>query len=153
LSLRAVLGRFVTGVTVVTAATPDGPVGITANSFTSVSLDPALVLFCIHHGSRVRTGFTGAGSFVVNILAEHQEPLSRKFAGPVEHRSEGVRFHYGRTGAPILADAMAYLDCDLYQQFDAGDHVIVLGQVRDHRVQRLGHRPLTVYRGRYGTVG
>lgn len=151
-TLRAVLGLFTTGVTVVTATGPDGPIGVTANSFASVSLDPALVLFCIHRASRIRPALTDDGPFAINILAAHQEPLSRRFAGPVERRTEGVRFHHGVTGAPVLTDATAYLDCDLYRQFDAGDHVVVIGRVRDHGVQHPGHRPLTFYRGRYGTV-
>lgn len=151
-ALREVLGKFVTGVTVITAAGPDGPVGITANSFTSVSLDPALVLFCVHEASRVRATFGASSSFAVNILAAHQESVSRRFAGPADLRTEGVEFRRGSSGVPLLTDALAYLDCDLHQQISAGDHVIVIGRVRDVEVQCSGMRPLTFYGGRYASL-
>jgi flavin reductase (DIM6/NTAB) family NADH-FMN oxidoreductase RutF len=147
-TLRDVLGKFVTGVTVVTAGGPSGPVGITANSFTSVSLDPALVLFCLHRSSRVRETFDTSRSFAVNILAGHQEALSRRFSSPVQRRTEGVEFTRGATGAPILAQALAYLDCELHRQIDAGDHVIVLGEVKAWHIQSTA-APLAFYGGRY----
>ncbi|WP_019548494.1 flavin reductase family protein [Streptomyces sulphureus] len=147
--LRDVLGRFVTGVVAVTAAGPDGPVGLTANSFTSVSLNPPLVLFCVHRSSRVRQAFAQAGAFGVNILDESQEAVSRQFSRPAEERAGGLTFHRGQTGAPLLTDALAYLDCELEEQIEAGDHIIVLGRVRDHEVQWEGRRPLAFFSGRY----
>jgi 3-hydroxy-9,10-secoandrosta-1,3,5(10)-triene-9,17-dione monooxygenase reductase component len=150
--LREVLGKFVTGVVVVTASGNTGPVGLTANSFTSVSLDPPLVLFCVHRSSRVRGTFEVAGAFGVNILSEHQEAVSLQFSRPRDGRAEGIAFRRGTTGVPLLADALAYLDCDLEQQIDAGDHIIMLGRVRDYKVQRAGHRPLTFYSGRYSRL-
>lgn len=151
-SLRDVLGQFVTGVVVVTASGPLGPVGLTANSFTSVSLDPPLVLFCVHRSSRVRQVFDSAGAFGVNILSEQQESVSRQFARPSDERAHGLSFHHRGTGVPLLTDALAYLECEVEQQIDAGDHVIVLGRVRDHKVQRAGHRPLTFFSGRYAKL-
>ncbi|MFJ6675693.1 flavin reductase family protein [Actinosynnema sp. NPDC091369] len=152
-SLREALGRFVTGVTVVTAASEQGPVGLTVNSFTSVSLDPALVLFCLRRDSRVGDVFESAASFAVNILGEHQESVSKRFSGPVEERTEGVALDFGVTGAPLLADALAYLDCDLHRRIDAGDHVIIIGWVRDFEIRRAEARPLAFYGGRYAVLG
>src|SRR5947207_10192254 len=150
--LRDVLGRFVTGVTVVTASGTEGPVGITANSFTSVSLDPALVLFCIHQASRVRATFAVARFFAINILRADQESLSRRFSGPADKRVGGIAFRRGVTGAPLLDDALAYLECSVHRQIDAGDHVIVIGQVCDFKVQETGVQPLAFYRGRYASL-
>lgn len=151
-SLREVLGKFVTGVTVITAFGHEGAVGVTVNSFTSVSLDPALVLFCLKRTSGVRPDFGVARSFAVNILSEHQESVSRRFSRSADKHIEGIAFRSGRTGAPLLSDVLAYLDCDLEQQLDVGDHVIVIGRVRDFKVQTVGVRPLTFYSGRYPSL-
>jgi 3-hydroxy-9,10-secoandrosta-1,3,5(10)-triene-9,17-dione monooxygenase reductase component len=148
-SLRDVLGRFVTGVTVVTASGPGGPVGITANSFTSVSLDPALVLFCVHRDSRVRAILKTSRSFAVNILTRHQESLSRQFSRSSDRRGEDTDFRFSETGTPLLADALAYLDCEVYRHLDAGDHVIVIGRVREYEIQSAAEGPLAFYGGRY----
>jgi flavin reductase (DIM6/NTAB) family NADH-FMN oxidoreductase RutF len=151
--LREVLGRFVTGVVVVTSSDPDGPVGITANSFTSVSLDPPLVLFCVHVSSRARKSFESSRSFAVNILSQRHESLSRHFAGRADRRPGDVDFRCGVTGSPVLADALAYLECDVHRLVEAGDHTIVIGKVREYSVQSPDDRPLAFYGGRYVDLG
>lgn len=148
-ALRQVLATFLTGVTVVTANGPDGAVGVTVNSFASVSLDPALVLVLLKRSSGVRADFTGARCFAVNILSEHQESVSRRFSRSADKFLDEVPYRYGDTGAPLLTEALAYVDCELYEQIDAGDHVIVIGRVRDFKVQRDDARPLVFYGGRF----
>jgi 3-hydroxy-9,10-secoandrosta-1,3,5(10)-triene-9,17-dione monooxygenase reductase component len=146
-TMRAVLGHFATGVTVITAL--DGePVGMAANSFTSVSLDPPLVLFCAAKSSSTWPRIERAGSWCVNVLAEDHETLCRTFAGKAEDRFAGVAWHAGATGAPVLDDALASLDCDTEAQHDAGDHVIVVGRVR--ALHSREGKPLLFYRGGYG---
>lgn len=149
-SFRTVLGHFATGITVITAMDRDEPVGIAANSFTSVSLDPPLVLFCAAKTSGTWPRIQRAGHFTVNVLDEHQEHVSQLFAAKDVDRFARVEWRLGSQG-PILADVHAYLDCTIEAEHDAGDHVIVIG-----RVQELGLTadagPLLFYRGRYGRL-
>jgi 3-hydroxy-9,10-secoandrosta-1,3,5(10)-triene-9,17-dione monooxygenase reductase component len=146
---RQVLGRFATGVTVVTGMAGGEPVGLAVNSFTSVSLEPALVAFCVATASRTWPRLRSAGTFCVNILAEDQEALSRAFAGRPPDRFLGVGWRPGPSGAPILAGGLAWIDCRVDAEHDAGDHVIVVGRVRELDVGHEG-RPLVFYRGGYG---
>jgi flavin reductase (DIM6/NTAB) family NADH-FMN oxidoreductase RutF len=140
-AFRLAMGSFPTGVTVVTMASDDGSMhGLTVNSFTSVSLDPMLVLVCLDQASRGAGLIERAGAFVVNVLSAGQQEVSRRFAdrrrpaGPAMF--DGVPFEPGATGCPVLADATASFDCRLRQSHRAGDHVIVLGEV-----VALVHRP------------
>lgn len=151
-ALRKVLGRFVTGVTVVTAVGASGPVGVTVNSFTAVSLDPALILFCLKASSDICSDFDTVSSFAVNILSERQEEISRRFARSARRWIEGIACKSVSTGAPVLTEALAYLDCDLEDRIEVGDHVIMLGRVRDFGAQRSELRPLTFYAGRYPSL-
>ena len=146
---RQVLGRFATGVTVVTGVVGGDPVGLAVNSFTSVSLEPALVAFCVAKASRTWPRLRATGSFCVNILAEDQEALSRAFAGRPPDRFRGVGWRPGPSGTPILTDVLAWVECAVEAEYDAGDHVIVVGRVRDLDVGHEG-RPLVFYRGGYG---
>lgn len=146
---RQVLGHFPTGVTVVTGVAGGAPLGLAVNSFTSVSLEPALVAFCVARSSRTWPRLREAGTFCVNILTEHQEALSRAFAGRPPDRFLGVGWRPGRSGAPILADVLAWIECTVEAEHDAGDHIIVVGRVEDLDVGREG-RPLVFYRGGYG---
>ncbi|MEV7779641.1 flavin reductase family protein [Kitasatospora sp. NPDC088351] len=145
--LREVCGRYPTGVAVITCEVAGGeePVGLTVNSFTSVSLDPALVLFCVHRDSRVLSVVEKVGAFAVNILAADQADLCRAFARRDTADFGGLRHGPGVTGSPVLADALAFLDCRLHAMFPGGDHVIVVG-----RVVHLGllreDQPLTFFR-------
>jgi flavin reductase len=134
-ALRSVLGRFATGVTVV-AAGRDAPCGMTANSFTSVSVNPPLILVCVNRSAAIHGALTQAGTFAVSVLSARQERVARYFAdhgrprGPDEF--DTVSWSPApRTGSPILHGALAWLDCALTGAYDAGDHVIVLGSVLD----------------------
>jgi flavin reductase len=140
-TFRAAMGSFPTGVTVVTVACDDGSMhGMTVNSFSSVSLDPMLVLVCLDETSRGLGLIERAGAFVVNVLSAGQQDVSRRFAS--RHRPAGsamfdrVPFEPGVTGCPVLAEATASFDCRLRQLNRAGDHLIVLGEV-----VALVHRP------------
>ncbi len=148
-AFRAVLGRYATGVTVVTTRGVEGRLaGLTVNSFTSVSLDPPLVLFCLDRLAGSAPVFAAADCFAVNILATGQSPVSARFADPV-----AVRFvHDGtttwETGAPILTEALAALDCRIHARHDGGDHVILVGRVLRAEVLQ-DTRPLVYWRGDY----
>lgn len=132
-ALRRALGAFATGVTIVTARSAESgePVGFTANSFTSVSLDPPLVLVCLAHTSRGYAVFCEAEGFAVNVLAAHQEAIARRFATPGADKFAETPWHPGRTGAPVLEDCLASFDCAMHQRLTAGDHDILMGRVTD----------------------
>lgn len=131
-ALREVCGRFVTGVVVITFQGADRePTGLTVNSFTSVSLTPALVLFCVHRDSRALTAVEEAGAFAVNILAADQKKLCRAFAARDTARFAGLAHRSGATGTPLIADSLGYLDCRVHAIVPGGDHAIVLGEVVD----------------------
>ncbi|MCK9542450.1 MAG: alpha/beta fold hydrolase [Novosphingobium sp.] len=148
--LRDALGCFGTGVTVVTTMGPDAsPVGFTANSFTSVSLDPPLVLFCIARKSANLAVFQQASGFAINILHIGQQPTSNRFARPSESRFDGVDWEI-RTegGSPILIGSRASFDCRTYAMHDGGDHLIVVGEVKQADFEP--HRdPLLFLQGKY----
>lgn len=151
--LRAVCGHYVTGVTVVTTKVGGHAYGLTINSFASVSLDPPLVLFCIHQKSSIRPLLRDVRVFAVNILAEDQEHLSRTFATRGVSRFDTVPSDTGVSGAPILSEALAYLDCEVRDEMDGGDHTIVLGEVVDLGVLRGDSNPLTFFRSLHGRLG
>ncbi|OQM74235.1 flavin reductase [Manganibacter manganicus] len=130
-ALRDAFGAFLTGVTVVTTHDGNGlPVGFTANSFTSVSLDPPLLLVCLARTSRNFDTLTEAAGFAVNILSEGQKDISNTFARPVEDRFAGLDWQPGPHGAPVLANVAAWFDCALDKVVEGGDHVILLGRVK-----------------------
>jgi 3-hydroxy-9,10-secoandrosta-1,3,5(10)-triene-9,17-dione monooxygenase reductase component len=145
---RTVLGRFPTGVTIVTATTPDGPVGMAVNSFTSVSLDPPLVLFCAAHSSATWPSIRNAGAFTVNILGRGDGELCRRFASKDVDRFADVAHQQGATGAPVLDGVAAHLDCTIDALHDAGDHVIVVGRVACIAA-RADIEPLVFHAGDY----
>jgi 3-hydroxy-9,10-secoandrosta-1,3,5(10)-triene-9,17-dione monooxygenase reductase component len=148
---RTVLGHFATGVTVVTGGGDSGPHGVAANSFTSVSLDPPLVLVCMAHSSTTWPRIRETSAFAVNFLGEDQEELGRRFGTPGGDRFSGLRWDVGVTGAPVLADSLAFVECRMEAEYEAGDHVIVVGRVVDLGVLREG-RPLLFWRGGYGSL-
>jgi flavin reductase (DIM6/NTAB) family NADH-FMN oxidoreductase RutF len=149
-ALRAVLGRFATGVAVVTALGRDGaPVGMTVNSFTSVSLDPPLVLYCANRASRLFPAFTEAPAFAVNILAESQDEVSRRFARQGLDRFGELRHEAGATGAPLLPGSLAVLECATESVVPAGDHALVLGRVTAAAAVPGAGAPLLFYDGAY----
>jgi flavin reductase (DIM6/NTAB) family NADH-FMN oxidoreductase RutF len=148
---RAVLGQFATGVTIITAVDGDEPVGVAANSFTSVSLDPPLVLFCVARTSSTWPRIEQARKFAVNILGEHQEELSGLFAKKGADRFGHTDWHLGVGGSPVLHDTLAYLDCEFWNEYDGGDHIIVVGRVLDLGLHSDAG-PLLFFRGKYGRI-
>jgi len=149
---RTILGHFATGVTVVTGHGPDGPAGMAANSFTSVSLDPPLVLVCMAHTSSTWPAIKASGHFAVNVLGDHQEETCRRFGARSGDRFEGVGWSHGKTGSPILHEAIAYVDCVIDAEYEAGDHMIVVGRVVDLGLPAEGG-PLLFWRGGYARLG
>lgn len=147
--LRRAFGCFATGVTVVTAQTPDGPLAMTANSFSSVSLDPALVLWSPAKNSKRHDAFVHAPHFCIHVLAAGQFAQAQHFA------ANGTDFscfdwHSGPGGAPVLGGCLAEFHCDTFAVHPAGDHSVVLGQIR-HVVYQDGDAPgLLFKRGRFG---
>lgn len=151
-AFRRACGRFATGVAIVTTLDAGGaPCGLTVNSFTSVSLEPPLVLFCLDRGSQALAAFEQANSFVVNILDEAQRELSQRFATRQDDRFAGIDYRLGVSGAPVLADSLAILECRRHAVLDGGDHLVFLGQVID--VSARDGDPLLYFAGRYRQLG
>ena len=146
--MRRVLGTFVSGVTIVTGTTGDGPVGFACQSFASVSLDPPLVLFCAAHTSRSWPKIRATGSFVVNVLAEDQAEVCSVFATAGIDRFAGLSWHHTPWG-PALEDVLASVMCDIEAVHPAGDHDVVIGHVRQLVTSRE-HGPLVYFRGAFG---
>jgi 3-hydroxy-9,10-secoandrosta-1,3,5(10)-triene-9,17-dione monooxygenase reductase component len=148
---RKALGAFPTGVTVVTAQSSDGrDVGVTANSFNSVSLDPPMVLWSLNRASSSLRAFTEASGFAVHILAADQQALSDRFASRREDRFAGLQFQRGIGGAPLFAGCVAQFQCRLAFRYDGGDHEILVGEVV--ALNHSGLPPLVYHGGRYGAV-
>lgn len=149
-SLREVMGAYPTGVTVVAACDADGtPYGLTVNSFTSVSLDPPLVLVCIGHSSTSHDRLIGTKHFAINVLAADQRQTARRFAKePSDGRFGDVPWSTGAGGLPLLDGAVAWLECTVHEVVEGGDHSIVIGRVDR---SALSDRPALVFhRGRMG---
>lgn len=144
--LRSVLGRFATGVTVVTTGTANGPLAMTANSFTSVSLDPPLVLWCPATKSARSPHFVDASHFAIHVLADHQLGIARHFAKSGDDFSCGP-FSTGPHDLPLLDDCAARLICERHAVYPGGDHHIVLGQILD--AVSGDHRPLLFCDGQF----
>ena len=148
---RAALGRFVSGVTVITTLAKDNqPGGITVSAFASVSLEPRLVLACIDRRASVHDYLNEGKHFAVNILAEDQEHLSRRFASKDQERFNGTGYSEGATGAPLLDGALAYLECRVVHAYPGGDHTIIVGEVESVRIAE--RKPLAYYRGGYSQL-
>ena len=146
--LRRAMGRFGTGVTIVSTLDAAGlPVGVTANSFSSVSLDPPIVLWSLRRASPSLAAFDAAGRFVINVLGLEQVELSRRFASPLPDKFAGVERRLGLGGLPVVEGSAAVFECRTEQRLEVGDHVLYLG-----RVEAYGHRqgPTLLYcQGRY----
>jgi flavin reductase (DIM6/NTAB) family NADH-FMN oxidoreductase RutF len=147
---RQVLGHFPTGVTVITAAGESGPVGLSVGSFSSVSLDPPLVAFFAGKASTSYPAIEAAGHYCVNILGDDQEEHARVFAGRGDDKFAGIGWRpSAATGAPVLEDVLAWIDCRIDAVHEAGDHWIVIGRVLDLEIGREGG-PLVFFRGGFG---
>ena len=152
-AFRKALGCFATGVTIITTLDAAGrPVGITANSFTSLSLDPPLVLFCLDRKSSSFEAFHKNKNFMVNILRDTQQELSRTFARSSVDKWNGVAFETWDTGCPVFADSIAAMECSVDEIIEGGDHVILIGKVQRMRFDEGDCQPLLYYRGKYAGV-
>lgn len=147
---RRTLGSYPTGVTIITADHPDGPVGLAVGTFTSVSLDPPLIAFLPDKGSSSFPKIQEAGSFCANILAADQLDVCKTFAARGTDKYASIGWHAGVTGSPILDGALAWIDCDIDRIDEAGDHWFVVGRVRELLVARDDVGPLLFFRGAYG---
>lgn len=154
---RDVLGHFPTGVTVITGLDDEAPVGFTIGSFTSVSLDPPLVGFLPMNDSTTFAAMRASGSFCVNVLSKQQSDLCWKFAksGNESNRFDEVDWHHAQSGSPIIDRAVAWIDCQIEEVYEMGDHLFVLGRVTsleadaDHSGD--GPYPLVFFRGTLGS--
>ena len=145
---RDVMGTFTTGVTIITTLEKKIPYGITANSFTSVSLSPPLVMFCLGKSSTNFDAFMNSDCFAVNILTAKQDALSAHFATFEGDRFDGLNYSTWETGAPILENVVSAIDCRREATHDAGDHVIMVGLVVRAEVQNQSS-PLLYFKGGY----
>ena len=161
---RDLVGHFATGVTVITMA-GEVPRGMTANSITSVSLDPQLLLVCVDKGATTHDPLLNAGAFAINILAADQRETSDFFAlhgedheqalrtGDIPDRMGGFPHRSGATGSPILDGTLGWLDCRIWKNYDGGDHTIVVGEVVDMELSRRNGVPLLFFTGGYRHIG
>jgi flavin reductase (DIM6/NTAB) family NADH-FMN oxidoreductase RutF len=151
-SFRSVLGRFASGITVVTTVDAQGrDVGMTVSAFASASLLPPLISICIDHTASMHGALCIAERFGVNILASEQEALSRRFATmESSHRFDGLGYERGESGVVLLDDALAHLECRRMAQYEAGDHTLFIGEVE--RAEARDARPLLYYRGGYAQL-
>jgi flavin reductase (DIM6/NTAB) family NADH-FMN oxidoreductase RutF len=148
---RQVLGHFPSGVTVVTTANEGRLAGLTVSSFSSLSLRPPLVLVCIDHRAGSHDAIAAAGKFAVNILAEGQEYLSRRFASDESEKFTVGTYELSPLGLPLLTGALAQIECSLHSALPGGDHTIFVGEVQAARCRDA--RPLLYYRSGYHTLG
>ncbi|MEO5509213.1 MAG: flavin reductase family protein [Longimicrobiales bacterium] len=146
---RRILGHWASGVAIVTTRTGQGrPCGLTANAISSLSLDPPLVLTCVERSADTHDCILETRSFAICVLDNTAERIARRFAtDDIAEKFEGVAFHEEVTGAPVLDDALAWVDCELHAQFDGGDHSIFVGRVL--RGDAREGEPLIYYRGGY----
>ncbi|MEC9341569.1 MAG: flavin reductase family protein [Pseudomonadota bacterium] len=152
-ALRDVFGQFCTGVTAVCTTDASGnSYGITVNSFSSLSLDPPLAMFAIVRDSDTLKPLRESGHFCINILGASQQEVSNRLAkkgGP--EKMAQIPTRVARTGAPVIADAVAYLDCSLYELYEGGDHLIVVGEIQEAKVLS-DEAPLLYFRSAYRSV-
>ena len=149
--LRNAFGCFATGITVVSTKDRTGtPIGITANSFSSLSLDPPLVLFCVDSSINSFEAFESCRHFCVNILRDSQQDLSDNFARSSPDKWDGVEYAHGENGCPVFEDTLAILECTKHGMYEGGDHLIVVGRVT--RITYDDGLPLIYYKGAYATL-
>jgi flavin reductase (DIM6/NTAB) family NADH-FMN oxidoreductase RutF len=147
---RSILGRFASGVTVVTAVDDQGrDHGLTVSAFASLSLVPPLVLVCIDRAASLHPALAVARHFAVNILAADQEALARRFSAVDGDRFDGIGYNRGRTGVAVLDEVLAYVECRMLQALEGGDHTIFVAEVEAGHVNAKAPPPLLYYRGGY----
>lgn len=147
--LRDALGRFATGVCVITTVSRDGkPLGLTANSFASVSLDPPLVLWSLQNNSEVYDIYSAPEYYAINVLGAEHEALSNRYAKKGDHLMDPDHFSTGVFGSPLVHDALVSFECELHAAHQGGDHLIIVGRVLDMQ-SRTGGDPLLFFGGAY----
>ncbi|WP_327150892.1 flavin reductase family protein [Nocardia sp. NBC_01329] len=149
-AMRRTMGRFATGVAVVTTESDGVPHGMTINSLTSVSLEPALLLVCFNRGARSADAVVAAGRFAVNILSSRQQTIALRFAQRGEDHFAGLGLEYDGHRVPVVPHALAHLDCDVERVVEAGDHTVVFGAVRDLCSREGG--ALGFFRGNFSSI-
>ena len=147
-TLRDALGCFATGVTVVTCVCDGEPAGVTVNSFTSVSLDPPLLLVCLHKKAASASALVSAAHFAINVLQTGQQPASIRFSTRDQDRFGATPWSCGEAGAPILEDSLGVFECERFAVYDGGDHHILVGRVAKASFD-ASLDPLLYFRGRY----
>jgi len=148
---RDTLSQFATGVTIITTLDDDGsPIGITANSFNSVSMDPPLVLWSLAKNAFSLTSFQNAEYYNIHILSVDQEDMSNRFARPGTDKFDTIDFYQGRGDTPVLMDCAALLECRTRHQYDGGDHIIFVGEVLSH--MHSAKKPLVFHQGQYAST-
>ena len=144
--LKKTLGKYLTGVTIVTSTDHDGnPIGMTVNSFTSVSLQPSLVLWCIDKNQPSYNSFMNANGYAVNILSKDQNDLCYKFASQLDNKFENVNWKRSENGFPLVKNSLAWFDCKKWNYYSGGDHQILVGEVTSFDSSEL--EPLTYWNG------
>lgn len=150
-AFRAAMGRFASGVTIVTASDAEGNGhGMTVSAFASASLVPPLIMMCIDHAASMHGLVTSSEYFAVNILASTQEPIARRFADTGAQRFDGIGYHLGDNGVPILNDVLASVECRLVSSVEAGDHTVIVGEAVAASMRDA--RPLLYYRGGFAQL-
>ena len=149
-TFRAALGRFASGITVVTARDEGRDHGMTVSAFCSVSLEPSCVLVCIGHEASMHALMLRVTHIGINVLATEQEALSRRFADPESDRFDGVGYTRGENGVALLDDALVHLECEVIARHEAGDHTVIICAVE--RAAAYDGRPLLYYRGGYAQL-
>lgn len=147
---RDVIGRFASGVTVITSTADGADHGTTASAVSSLSLDPPMLLICLNRTSDTRAAIVRSGVFGVNILAEHQDQIAYRFATKGADKFEGVGVDRGRSGVPLVREALAHLECEVAETVTGGTHTVFLARVRD--AAGTDAAPLTYFRGRFGRL-
>lgn len=151
--LRDALGRFATGVCVITTVAEDGQaLGLTANSFASVSLDPPLVLWSLQNNSDVYNIYASAKYFSINVLEKEHRELSNQYAKKGDHKMSAEHFRSGKHSTPVIHNALVTFECELEGTHEGGDHLIIIGRVRDMHARPDGD-PLVFYSGGYRELG
>ena len=151
-SFRKAWGKFASGVSVVTTMQPDGHVhGMAANGINSVSLDPLLVLVCVGHNRNSYPLIKENGRFCINILSDEQQAIAENYAKPPEQRNTDVEFAFTERGSAKIDNCLAYMDCHVTQELEAGDHTIFIGEVDEIQVSDSG-QPLIFYEGGFGRL-
>lgn len=149
-AFRASMGQFCSGVVIATGCLDGEPAGFAAQSFTSLSLDPPLVALCPGKTSTSWPKLRDSGSFCINILAKDQKSVCDVFAQTGIDKFTSFGWAPGVTGSPVLDEVIAYIDCDLEAEHDAGDHTIAVGRVRNIEIKNPSKAPLLFFRGSYG---